>query len=39
LKGKALKKAERLVNKQGSISTSREYGSISIDEKDFVSNG
>jgi len=36
LKGKALKKAQRLVNSLGSIFTSGEYGSISISEKDYA---
>lgn len=36
LKGEALKEAEGLVNKFGSISTSGQYGSIEIDEKDFI---
>jgi hypothetical protein len=31
----ALRKAERIVDKYGSISTSGFYGSIEIDEKDF----
>jgi hypothetical protein len=36
LRGKALKKAQRIVDRFGSISTSGEYGSIGIDSKDFV---
>ncbi|MFB5598982.1 MAG: hypothetical protein ACE5SW_01975 [Nitrososphaeraceae archaeon] len=36
LKGNALKKAEELVNKYGSITTSGIYGSIEIDENDFI---
>ncbi|MGA9150212.1 MAG: hypothetical protein WBZ36_06525 [Candidatus Nitrosopolaris sp.] len=36
LRGKALKKAQRIVDRFGSISTSGEYGSIEIDSKDFV---
>ena len=36
LKGKALRKAQKLVNENGGISTRGEYGSIEIDEKDFV---
>ncbi len=36
LKGQALKKAQKLVDSQGSISTSGEYGSIEISEEDFI---
>jgi hypothetical protein len=36
LQGKALAQDERIVNKHGSISTSGFYGSILIDEKDFI---
>jgi hypothetical protein len=35
LKGQALKKAEKLVNENGGINSSGEYGSLEIDEKDF----
>ena len=36
LKGKALRKAERIVNKFVGINISGQYGSISIDEADFI---
>jgi hypothetical protein len=36
LKGNALIKARQLVNREGGISTSGEYGSIEINEEDFV---
>jgi len=36
LRGRALKKAEKIVNKFGSITTSGEYGSIEIDRGDFI---
>ena len=36
LKGKALKKAQKIVNANGSLSTSGEYGSITIQAQDFV---
>ncbi|SRR6266496_320571 len=36
LKGKALKKAEKLVNENGNLSTSGEYGSLKIREDDFI---
>jgi hypothetical protein len=36
LKGKALRKAEKIVDKYGGINISDEYGSIKIDEKDFI---
>jgi len=36
LKGKGLKIAEDIVNQYGSISTSGIYGSIEIDENDFI---
>lgn len=36
LKGNALKKAEQIINKYGSIITSGIYGSIEIDENDFI---
>jgi hypothetical protein len=36
LKGKALSKAERIVNKYGGINISGQYGSIEIDERDFI---
>jgi hypothetical protein len=35
-KGKAARKAARIVDKFGSIGTSGEYGSIDIDEHDFI---
>ncbi len=36
LKGRALQKAKQVVDACGSISTSGIYGSIEIDEKDFI---
>lgn len=36
LRGRALRKAEKIVDREGSISMSGVYGSIIIDEKDFV---
>ena len=36
LKGNALRKARRIVDMHGSISTSGIYGSIEIDERDFI---
>ena len=36
LKGKALRKAKRIVDRYGAINISGFYGSIEIDEKDFV---
>lgn len=36
LKGKALKKAQKIVNANGSLSTSGEYGFITIQAQDFV---
>ena len=36
LKGKALRKAERIVNKFGGINISGQYDSIEIDERDFI---
>lgn len=36
LKGKALRRAERIVDKYGAINISGIYGSIEIDEKDFI---
>lgn len=36
LKDKAFRKAERLVNSGGGIGMSGEYGSITIDESDFI---
>jgi hypothetical protein len=36
LKGKALKKAQKIVNANGSLSTSGEYGYITIQAQDFV---
>jgi hypothetical protein len=36
LKGKALRKAEKIVDTHGAINMSGIYGSIEIDEKDFV---
>jgi hypothetical protein len=36
LNGKALKKAERLVNQNGGINISGQYGSIEINEEDFI---
>lgn len=36
LKGKALRQAERIVNREGAINISGIYGSILIDVKDFV---
>jgi len=36
LRGRALQKAEKIVNKFGSITTSGEYGSIEIDQRDFI---
>jgi len=36
LKGRALQKAKRIVDKNGSISTSGEYGSIEVDEREFI---
>ena len=36
LKGKAQRKAERIVDRYGAINMSGFYGSIEIDEKDFV---
>jgi hypothetical protein len=36
LKGAALKKAERIVDKLAGINISGEYGSIEIDESDFI---
>jgi hypothetical protein len=36
LKGKALRKAERIVDKNGGINISGEYGSIEVDEQDFI---
>jgi hypothetical protein len=38
LKVKALKKAERIVNREGGINILGQYGSIEIDEKDFVNH-
>ena len=35
LSGNALKKARRIVNQNGGINISGEYGSIEIDEKEF----
>jgi hypothetical protein len=35
LNGKALKKVERLVNQNGSINISGQYGSIEINEEDL----
>jgi hypothetical protein len=36
LKGNALREARCIVDKYGSISTSGTYGSIQIDEQDFI---
>ena len=36
LKGEGLKKAQAIVNKYGSITTTGIYGSIEIDENDFI---
>jgi hypothetical protein len=36
LKGRGLRKAERIVDKFGSISTSGQYGSVEIAEQDFI---
>jgi hypothetical protein len=38
LKGKGLKKAEKIVDREGAINISGWYGSIIIDENDFVPN-
>jgi hypothetical protein len=38
LKGRGLQKAKRIVDRFGGINISGEYGSIEIDEKDFVPN-
>lgn len=35
-KEKGLRKTERIVDKYGNLGTSGEYGSIFIDEKDFI---
>lgn len=36
LEGAALRKAEKIVNKEGGINISGEYGSIKIDESEFI---
>jgi hypothetical protein len=36
LKGTALAKAAKLLNQNGGINISGEYGSIEIDEKEFI---
>lgn len=36
LKGNGLKKAQEIVNKYGSITTTGIYGSIEIEENDFI---
>ena len=38
LRGAALKKAKRMINRNGSLNLSGIYGSIEIDENDFISD-
>jgi hypothetical protein len=38
LRGAALRKAKRLINRNGSLNLSGIYGSLEIDERDFISN-
>ena len=38
LRGAALKKAKRMINRNGSLNLSGIYGSIEIDESDFISD-